>query len=77
MVDSNFETTLIEINSNPCLELAGEVLEELIPAMIENTFALSIDYLMPPPPEGNRSSRVQESIDYIQSQENRYIDLMI
>ena len=77
MVDTNFDSTLIEINSNPSLDLSGSLLEELIPQMVQNTFQTAVDTLLPPPPEGNRSQRVQEAIDYIQSQENRYVDLMI
>jgi hypothetical protein len=74
MVDANFDSTLIEINSNPSLDMSGSVLEELIPRMLENTFHLSIDALMPPPP-GVRSQKVQESIDLIENMENRYVDL--
>lgn len=77
MVDANFESTLIEINSNPSLDQSGTVLEELIPHMVENTFQLSVDALISPPSMGNRSQRVQESIDNIQTLENRYIDLML
>jgi hypothetical protein len=54
--------------------MSGSVLEELIPRMLENTFHLSIDALMPPPP-GVRSQKVQESIDLIENMENRYVDL--
>jgi hypothetical protein len=77
MVDAFFESTLIEINSNPSLDISGTVLEELIPHMIENTFQLSVDALIPAPSPGNRSQKVQESIDFIQSLENKYIDLKI
>jgi len=78
MVDADFESTLIEINSNPSLEMSGEILEDMIPRMVENTFQLSIDALMPPPASnGARSQKVQECIDCIESMENRYVDLMI
>jgi hypothetical protein len=77
MVEANYESTLIEINSNPSLDSSGTVLEELIPHMVENTFQLSVDALIPPPAVGNRSQKVQESIDYIQTLENRYVDLML
>lgn len=36
MVDEQFRPVLIEVNSNPCLELACPILALLIPKMIEN-----------------------------------------
>lgn len=74
MVDANFESTLIEINSNSSLDMVGSVLEDLIPRMLENTFHFSIDALMLPPP-GVRSQKVQESINIIENMEDRYVDL--
>lgn len=34
MIDSNFKPWLIEINTNPCLELSCPILERLIPSMV-------------------------------------------
>ena len=36
MRDENFKIYLIEINTNPCLELSSTLLTRLIPNMIEN-----------------------------------------
>jgi len=36
MIDDQFQPYLIEINTNPCLELSSPLLTRLIPAMIEN-----------------------------------------
>jgi tubulin polyglutamylase TTLL1 len=49
MMDEDFEPWLIEVNTNPCLELSCPLLRRIIPAVIENTFKLCIDPLFPPP----------------------------
>ena len=49
MVDQNFNTWLIEVNTNPCLELSCPYLSKLIPAVIDNTFRITIDQLFIPP----------------------------
>ncbi|EGR27960.1 hypothetical protein IMG5_185430, partial [Ichthyophthirius multifiliis] len=43
MIDQDFKTWLIEVNTNPCLELASPLLVRIIPAMIENAFRIAID----------------------------------
>lgn len=43
MIDTEYKVWLIEVNTNPCLELAGPYLECLIPKMLENAFGLTID----------------------------------
>ncbi len=35
MIDSNFKPWLIEINTNPCLETSGMVLNRIIPNLVE------------------------------------------
>ncbi|CAD8054068.1 unnamed protein product [Paramecium primaurelia] len=49
MIDEKFKPYLIEINTNPCLELSSPLLGRIIPAMVENAFRLSIDTIVPPP----------------------------
>ena len=49
MIDSNFKVWLIEVNTNPCLELPSSLLARIIPNMIENAFRIAIDPLYPPP----------------------------
>ena len=43
MIDDQFEPTLIEINSNPCLETSCPLLNEMIPRLISNVINISID----------------------------------
>ena len=49
MIDENFKTWLIEINTNPCLETSSPILVRLIPQMIEHAFQIAVDPLFPPP----------------------------
>jgi tubulin--tyrosine ligase len=49
MVDQQFKPWLIEINTNPCLELASPHLRIIIPSMLENAFKIVLDTLFPPP----------------------------
>ena len=49
MIDDNFKVYLIEVNTNPCLELSSPLLARLIPSMVENALRLSVDPLFPPP----------------------------
>jgi tubulin monoglycylase TTLL3/8 len=34
MIDDKFETWLIEVNTNPCLELSCPLLARIIPSMV-------------------------------------------
>jgi tubulin monoglycylase TTLL3/8 len=49
MFDEDFKVYLIEVNTNPCLELGCPLLARLIPAMVENALRLTVDPLFPPP----------------------------
>ncbi len=40
MIDEDFKVYLIEVNTNPCLELSSTLLSRVIPNMIENVFKL-------------------------------------
>ena len=48
MVDSKCKPWLIEVNTNPCLEESSLLLEELLPRMLDDAFALTIDRMFPP-----------------------------
>lgn len=50
MLDEDLKPWVIEVNTNPCLELSSPYLARLIPAMIENTMKICVDPLFPPPP---------------------------
>lgn len=39
MIDINFKPWLIEVNTNPCLELSSPVLAKIIPEMLDNAFS--------------------------------------
>jgi len=45
MIDDEFKVYLIEVNTNPCLELSSPLLARLIPNMLENAFKLTVDPL--------------------------------
>jgi len=49
MLDEDFKIYLIEINTNPCLELPCPLLSSLIPHMLDNSFWIALDPLFPPP----------------------------
>ena len=56
MIDDEFKLYLIEVNTNPCLELSSPLLARLIPNMLENAFKITVDPLLPPP-EGFSSKK--------------------
>lgn len=50
MIDDSYNVWLIEVNTNPCLELSSPLLSRLIPQMLENAFRIALDPIFPPPP---------------------------
>ena len=49
MIDTDFKLSLIEANTNPCLETESPLLARIIPELIENTFKVVLDPLFPSP----------------------------
>jgi tubulin monoglycylase TTLL3/8 len=49
MIDERLKVWLIEVNTNPSLKTNCQVLRNVIPKMIEDTFKICIDPLFPPP----------------------------
>lgn len=47
ITDEDFNTWLIEVNTNPCLEESSALLKDLIPRMIEDMFRLTVDVIFP------------------------------
>lgn len=56
MIDDEFKPYLIEVNTNPSLDLSSPLLARLIPTMLENALKLSLDPLFLPP-EGYSSKK--------------------
>jgi Tubulin-tyrosine ligase family len=48
MIDTAGGVWLIEVNTNPCIELASPLLEGLIPRMLDDAFELTVDTMCPP-----------------------------
>jgi D-alanine-D-alanine ligase-like ATP-grasp enzyme len=40
IIDEDFNLWLIEVNTNPCIELSSPILEAIIPRMIGNYFMI-------------------------------------
>lgn len=49
MLDTDFKLYLIEVNTNPCLEISSPLMAKIIPSMVDNAFRIAIDPLFPPP----------------------------
>ena len=49
MLDDEFKPYLIEVNTNPCLELSCPLLARLIPNMLENALKIALDAQFLPP----------------------------
>ena len=70
MLDADLKPWLIEINTNPCLELSSTILVRIIPAMVENVMRIALDTVFPEPlniPKRTQGGFVQEVI-----QENKF-----
>lgn len=48
IIDADFNTWLIEANTNPCLEESSEILKMLLPRMLNDAFKLTIDQIYKP-----------------------------
>ena len=49
LLDDHLKPWLIEVNTNPCLELSPGILADIIPTMLENAFRIAVDPLFPHP----------------------------
>jgi hypothetical protein len=66
MIDENFAVYLIEANTNPCLETNSSILSRIIPTMLDNSFRIAVDPILPPP--NLNFKRAHEALH-----ENRYV----
>jgi Tubulin-tyrosine ligase family len=62
MFDDDFKVYLIEVNTNPCLELGCPLLARLIPTMVENALRLVVDPLFPAPENWSQKKCVVNDI---------------
>ena len=49
MIDENFKVYLIEVNTNPCLEICCPLLARIIPELLDCSFRIAVDPLFQPP----------------------------
>merc|ERR1712139_745332 len=49
MIDVDLQVWLIEVNTNPCLELCNVYLSHLVPKMLEEALQLTLDKVFPEP----------------------------
>lgn len=62
MFDDEFKPYLIEVNTNPCLELSSPLISRLIPNMLENAFKITADPMFPPPEGYSQKKQVVQEI---------------
>jgi hypothetical protein len=48
IIDNDFNTVLIEVNTNPCIEESNKLLKTLIPRMLDDMFTIVMDPLFTP-----------------------------
>lgn len=70
--EHDFCPTLIEINSNPCLEYVSPMLENIISSMLSGVFVTAVDPYFPPPKQSNRSKLSQSAVDAVNIQDNHF-----
>jgi len=49
MLDDNLNLYLIEVNTNPCLEMSCPLLARIIPELLDNAFRIVLDPVFPSP----------------------------
>ena len=48
MIDENLKCWLIEVNTNPCIEVNCKVLANIVPQMLDNSLVIGLDSLVNP-----------------------------
>jgi tubulin monoglycylase TTLL3/8 len=64
LLDSNLKPWLLEVNTNPCLELSSPHLARIIPAMLDNSFRIAVDPLFPEPNSKKVNTEVMSENKY-------------
>tara|TARA_B110000285_G_C14714527_1_gene419298 strand:- start:240 stop:410 length:171 start_codon:yes stop_codon:yes gene_type:complete len=49
MIDDDFAVYLIEANTNACMETNSNILSRIIPVMLDTSFRMTLDPILPPP----------------------------
>jgi D-alanine-D-alanine ligase-like ATP-grasp enzyme len=49
ILDSDFNTWLIEVNTNPSLEESSKILQKLLARMLNDSFKITLDQIFPDP----------------------------
>ncbi|OMJ68400.1 hypothetical protein SteCoe_34156 [Stentor coeruleus] len=70
LLDSDLRPWLLEINTNPCLELSSTILARIIPAMVENAFKIAVDPIFPEPLHSPKKAQASLFQDLVP--ENRF-----
>jgi tubulin--tyrosine ligase len=75
MLDADLNPWLIEVNSNPSIEMPCPLLERLIATVLESTFQIAVDGAVKPPKE--LTKRGKEAVDALAklAQENQFVKL--
>lgn len=55
MLNADYQSWLIEANTNPCLALSSPLLKRLLPRMINDVLRITVDPLYPPPKSVRKS----------------------
>jgi hypothetical protein len=72
MIDDNFQPKLIEINSNPCLEFASPLLEDIISSWVLKCVRVANFSVFCAPAAGARSKTCEAARAAIEAQESKF-----
>lgn len=67
----DYSVTLIEVNSNPCLEFASSLQERLLTSLLEDTFKLAVDAVCPPPPPQCRTRGCEATLQMMDGEKHK------
>lgn len=62
LLDIELKPWLLEVNTNPCLELSSTHLGRIIPSMLDNAFRIALDPIYPEPTSNKKTSGLASDI---------------